>query len=57
MIDMFEYKILTEGCYSVDIINSLGREGWELCGVVVTKVGTVLYFKRRLDEQETIKKE
>jgi len=47
--DAWEYQVATLGREEVDALNRLGREGWELVGVVPggRPASPTFYFKRR----------
>ena len=45
----WKYKIVKEKIYDEKYLNSLGDEGWKLCGVVITPLGEpILYFVREV---------
>jgi len=44
----WEYKIISDRVYNREFLNSLGDEGWELCGVATPLGGPTLFFKRKV---------
>ena len=44
----WEYKIVSEKLYDGKYLNTLGDEGWELCGIATPLEGPVLYFRRKV---------
>ena len=44
----WKYKIVKDKVYDEKYLNSLGEEGWKLCGVITPLGGPVLYFMREV---------
>lgn len=44
----FEYKTITIGMCDCLDLNQLGKEGWEMCGVIRVEYKINYYFKREI---------
>lgn len=52
MAKKLEYAIISGIEYTEDGLNDLGREGWELCAIVIDPsdpLTKIYYFKREID--------
>lgn len=52
----WEYKMIHAHSISEKILDNLGRDGWEMCGVApISGIGTdTLYFKRPMSQEESV---